>query len=219
MIMALDLSKLNEIDLKNLDLKDLARAPAAVKAVFALILFLFVVGAGYFLLWSDRLAAIEAKQREERNLRESYTSKKRQAIHYEAYKKRLEDTDKALAAMLRQLPDKAEMDALLTDINQTGIGRGLEFQLFRPEPEKPGDFYVTLPVTIKVVGSYHDIAYFVSDIARLSRIVTLHDVNIVPVQGKEEALVMDAVINTYRYQDAQPPAKADKKGTKRGEKK
>ncbi len=211
--MALDLSKLNEIDLQNIDFKDLARAPLAVKAILAGLLFLLIVGGGYYLLWAGGIEQLETKEREEQNLRESYTAKKRQAIHYEAYKKRLDDTEKALAAMLRQLPNKAEMDALLTDINQTGIGRGLEFQLFRPGQERPGEFYITLPVTIKVSGGYHDIALFVSDIARLSRIVTLHDVNLTPVQGKEDLLTMDAVINTYRYEDAAPPA--DPKGGKR----
>lgn len=187
-------------DLKSLDLKDIARAPAPVKAVVLALLFLAIVGLGYYLDWADGMAEVESLRGEEASLREVYAQKKRQAIHYEAYKKRLEDIEKSLAALLRQLPNKSEMDALLTDINQVGVGRGLEFELFRPGLEAPADFYVTLPVTIKVKGEYHDIAGFVSDVAQLPRIVTLHDVSLTPV-GEGGGLVMDATLKTYRYLD------------------
>jgi type IV pilus assembly protein PilO len=203
-------------DLKTLDLKDIARAPAPVKAVVLAVLFLAIVGLGYYLDWSDGLAEVDRLRAEEASLREAYAQKKRQAIHYEAYKKRLEDIEKSLAALLRQLPNKSEMDALLTDINQVGVARGLEFELFRPGVEAPADFYATLPVTIKVKGEYHDMAGFVSDVAQLPRIVTLHDVNLTPV-AEGGGLIMDATVRTYRYldeaeQERVKGGKEDKKG-------
>lgn len=201
-------------DLKSLDLKDIARAPAPVKAVVLSVLFLAIVGLGYYLDWADGMAEVERLRGEEASLREVYAQKKRQAIHYEAYKKRLEDIEKSLAALLRQLPNKSEMDALLTDINQVGVGRGLEFELFRPGLEAPADFYATLPVTIKVKGEYHDMAGFVSDVAQLPRIVTLHDVSLTPV-GEGGGLVMDATLKTYRYLD-EAEQEAAAKGGKEG---
>lgn len=202
-------------DLKSLDLKDIARAPAPVKAVVLVVLFLAIVALGYYLDWSHGLAEVDRLRAEEASLREVYAQKKRQAIHYDAYKKRLEDIEKSLAALLRQLPNKSEMDALLTDINQVGVGRGLEFELFRPELEAPADFYATLPVTIKVKGEYHDMAGFVSDLAQLPRIVTLHDVSLTPV-AEGGGLVMDATVRTYRYLDEaeQESAKGGKEGQK-----
>ncbi len=203
-------------DLKSLDLKDIARAPAPVKAVVLTVLFLAIVGLGYYLDWSAGMAEVDQLRAEEASLREAYAQKRRQAIHYEAYKKRLEDIEKSLAALLQQLPNKAEMDALLTDINQAGVGRGLEFELFRPGSEAPADFYATLPVTIKVKGEYHDMAGFVSDLAQLPRIVTLHDVSLTPV-AEGGGIIMEATVRTYRYldeaeQEAAKQGKEDKKG-------
>jgi len=202
-------------DLKSLDLKDIARAPAPVKAVVLAVLFLAIIGLGYYLIWSDGMAEVDRLRGEEVSLKEVYAQKKRQAIHYEAYKKRLEDIEKTLAALLRQLPNKSEMDALLTDINQAGVERGLEFELFRPGTEVPADFYATLPVSIKVKGGYHDIAGFVSDLAQLPRIVTLHDVSLTPV-AEGDGLVMEATLQTYRYLDEaeQKAADKDKEGKK-----
>ncbi len=202
-------------DLKSLDLKDIARAPAPAKAVVLMVLFLAIVGLGYYLIWLDGMAEVDRLQGEEVSLKEVYAQKKRQAINYEAYKKRLEDTEKTLAALLRKLPNKSEMDALLTDINQAGVKRGLKFELFRPGTEVPADFYATLPVSIKVKGGYHDIAGFVSDLAQLPRIVTLHDVSLTPV-AEGDGLVMEATLQTYRYLDEaeQKAADKDKEGKK-----
>ena len=202
-------------DLKSLDPKDIARAPAPVKAVVLAVLFLAIVGLGYFRVWSEGMAEVDRLQGEEESLKEVYDQKKRQAIHYEAYKKRLDDIEKSLAALLRQLPDKSEMDALLTDINQAGVGRGLEFELFRPGIEASADFYATLPVSIRVKGEYHDMAGFVSDVAQLPRIVTLHDVSLTPL-AEGGGLVMDATVQTYRYLDEaeQEAAEKDKEGRK-----
>lgn len=209
---------MNLSDLNNLDLSELAQAPVSVKGVVAGFIFVVILAVGYYMDWSSGIDGLKQAQNEEQTLRDSYTSKKRQAIHYETYKQRLADTEKALAAMLRQLPNKAEMDDLLADINQVGIGRGLEFDLFRPGAEAKADFYATMPVTIKVNGGYHDLGNFVSDVAKLPRVVTIHDINLVP--GKSGAITMDALVRTYRYLDAsEMPAKkdaADKK--KRGKK-
>jgi type IV pilus assembly protein PilO len=190
---------MNLSDLNNLDLKELVQAPPAIKGVVAAFIVLFIMGVGYYIDWSSALDTLNAAKQEEQSLRDTYTTKKRQAINYAAYKQRLADTEKALAALLRQLPNKSEMDSLLTDINQVGIGRGLEFDLFRPGNEVKSDFYATLPVTIKVVGGYHDLGNFVSDIAKLPRIVTIHDISLEP--NKNGKLVMDATIKTYRYLD------------------
>lgn len=190
---------MNLADLNNLDLKDLANAPAPVKALLLVILFVLLLVGGWYLVWAEGLSNLEAAEREEQTLLESYAGKKTQAFHYDAYKRRLEEIEQALAAMLRQLPDRSQMDALLTDINQVGVGRGLEFELFRPGAESPADFYATLPVAIKVTGVYHDIGGFVSDLARLPRIVTLHDVAMAP--AKDGVLNMEARIQTYRYLD------------------
>ncbi len=187
-------------ELKSLDLKDLARAPAPVKAVLLGLLFLVIVALGWYLDWASGLDELDRLRQEEVSLKEAYAQKKRQAIHYEAYKKRLADIERSLAALLRQLPDRSEMDALLTDINQVGVARGLEFELFRPGQESKADFYATLPVNIRVKGGYHDMAGFVSDVAGLARIVTLHEISLTPL-NEGGALVMDAVARTYRYLD------------------
>lgn len=203
---------MNLSDLNSLDLKELAQAPIAVKGVVAAFIVLLIMGLGYYVNWSSSLEALDAAKQQEQTLRDTYTTKKRQAINYQAYKQRLADTEKALAALLRQLPNKSEMDSLLTDINQAGIGRGLDFDLFRPGAEVTSDFYATLPVTIKVSGGYHDLGNFVSDIAKLPRIVTIHNIDL--EQGKNGKLTMDATIKTYRYLDEsemQSKPKGDKK--------
>jgi len=206
---------MNLSDLNNLDMKDLAKAPMAVKGVAAAFIILLIMGIGYYADWSSQLDALNAAKAQEQSLRDTYTIKKRQAINFEAYKQRLADTEKALAALLRQLPNKSEMDNLLADINQAGIGRGLEFNLFRPGNETTSDFYATLPVSIRVEGGYHDLGNFISDVAKLPRIVTIHDINLEP--SKNGKLVMNATIRTYRYLDeSEMPKKSDKgKGGKK----
>lgn len=190
---------MNFSDINNLDLKDIVSAPAPVRALILGLLFAAILGAGWYLVWSDALAGLEVAEREEQSLRDSYSVKKGQAYHYEAYKRRLAEVEQSLDSLLRQLPNRSQMDALLTDINQVGVGRGLEFDLFRPGSETLSDFYATLPVAIKVVGSYHDMGGFVNDLARLPRIVSLHDIVLAP--AKENTLVMEARIQTYRYLD------------------
>lgn len=199
---------MNFSDLNNLDLKEIASAPAPVKALLLGILFLLILGAGWYLVLSDSKTTLEAAKREEQTLRDSYAVKKGQAYHYEAYKRRLAEVEQSLDSLLRQLPNRSQMDALLTDINQVGVGRGLEFDLFRPGNETPSDFYATLPVAIKVVGNYHDMGGFVNDLAKLPRIVSVHDVVLAP--AKDSNLVMEARIQTYRYLDEAELAAAKK---------
>jgi type IV pilus assembly protein PilO len=191
---------MNWSDINNLDLKDVISAPAPVRAVLMLLVFVAIVALGWYLIWSDALHNLDNSQREEVTLREVFVNKKKQAFHYDAYKRRLAEIEKSLASMLRQLPNRSEMDALLTDINQVGVGRGLSFELFRPGAETPADFYATLPVGIKVVGAYQDIGGFVSDLSKLPRIVTLHDVSLSPVKEGGD-LNMEARVQTYRYLD------------------
>lgn len=190
---------MNFSDLNNLDLKDIVSAPMPVKAVMLALVFAGILVAGWFLVWSEGLNQLQAAEREEKSLRDSYASKKGQAFHYEAYKRRLAEVEQSLASLLRQLPNRSQMDALLTDINQAGVGRGLDFELFRPGAETLADFYATLPVAIKVTGNYHDMGGFVNDLAKLSRIVTVHDISVLPL--KDAALGMEARIQTYRYLD------------------
>lgn len=190
---------MNVSDLNNLDLRDIVRAPAPVRALILGLLFAAILVAGWFLVWSDAMSRLETARLEEQSLRDGYTIKKGQAYHYEAYKRRLAEVEQSLDSLLRQLPNRSQMDALLTDINQVGVGRGLEFDLFRPGAETLADFYATLPVAIKVVGNYHDMGGFVNDLAKLPRIVSVHDIVLLP--AKDSTLTMEARIQTYRYLD------------------
>jgi type IV pilus assembly protein PilO len=207
---------MNLSDLNHLDLKDIANAPPAARAVVLAVMFVAILAGGWYLLLSDSLTQLNASRQEEQTLREAYAGKKTQAYHYAAYKQRLADVEQSLASLLRQLPNRSEMDALLTDINQAGVGHGLDFELFRPGTETLAEFYATLPVAIKVTGSYHDIASFVGDLSKLPRIVTLHDVSLAP--GKGSTLNMEARVQTYRYLDENELA-ASKKSMREGNKK
>jgi len=203
-------------DLNNLNLKDLANAQMSVKAAILAVLFVAIVFAGYWFAWSGQLDALNTAKQEEMSLRDTYLNKKRQAINLDAYKQQLKDIERAFGALLKQLPNKSEMDALLTDINQAGLGRGLQFELFKPGTEKIGDFYAELPISVRLTGSYHDLGAFASDIAQLPRIVTLHDIEIAP--EKDGTLYMNAIVKTYRYLDDDEIA-AQKKSAKEAAKK
>ncbi len=186
-------------DLRKLNPKDIANWPLGPKAgalgvVFALILF-----AGYWFDWQDELTQLEAAKQKEVQLREAFLAKKKQAINLEVYRQQLKDLEQAFGALLKQLPNKSEMESLLTDINQAGLGRGLEFDLFRPGQETMSEFYAELPITIRVTGNYHDLGAFASDVSQLPRIVTLNDINIAP--GPSGRLTMNAIAKTYRYLD------------------
>src|SRR5687768_10159289 len=164
-------------DLRRLDPKKIGSWPVAPKLGTLAIVLLLLVGAAYWFDWKDQMAQIDAEKAREEQLRTTFLDKKKQAIDLPAYRKQLQDIEKQFGALLKQLPGKSEMDALLTDINQAGLGRGLQFELFKPAAgEQQRDFYAELPITIKVTGNYHDLGAFASDIGKLSRIVTLNDI-------------------------------------------
>jgi type IV pilus assembly protein PilO len=207
---------MNFNDLNNLNMKDLANASMSVKLAVLAVAFVVLVFLGYWLVWRDELAQIDTSKQEEMSLRDSFMTKKRQAVNLDIYKQQLTDIDHSFGALLKQLPNKSQMDALLSDINQAGLGRGLQFELFKPGSETPKEFYAELPINIKVSGAYHDFGAFASDIAQLSRIVTLHDLDI--SGDKDGNLSMNAVIKTYRYLDEDELA-AQGKNNKGGKKK
>jgi len=184
-------------EINKLNLKTLADWPLPSKLAALALLCVAIVAAGWWLDWRVGMGALETSKTKETELRSTFTTKKNQAINLDAYKRQLTDIDQAFGALLRQLPNKQEMDALITDVNQAGLGRGLQFDLFKPEPETVSEFYAETPIRVKVSGSYHDIAAFVSDVSALSRIVTLQNISMEP--GKDGVLNMDAVVRTYRY--------------------
>ncbi len=187
-------------DLRRLDPRDIGSWPVLPKLGVLLLMLLALVFAGYWFDWSSQLDELAAARQKETELRDTFLKKKAQAVNLEAYRKQLEDIEQAFGAMLKQLPNKSEMEALLTDINQAGLGRGLQFELFRPaQTENMSEFYAELPITIKVTGAYHDIGAFASDVSQLSRIVTLNDIQL--QADKEGGLLLDATAKTYRYLD------------------
>ena len=191
-------------DFNNIDFKNMGSLSMPVKLVLLSFLFLILMGLGYWFLWSDQMAEIDQAKAKEQELRKVFLDKKAQAIKVEAYKQQMVDIEKTFGALLKQLPDKSQMDGLLTDINQAGLGRGLEFDLFKPGQETVAEFYAEMPIQIKIRGNYHDIGAFATDISKLSRIVTLNDLTIAPMgkDSKDTMLSLDATAKTYRYLDA-----------------
>ena len=196
---------MNLDDLRRLNIRDAGNWPLLPKAAILLVLFLIIVAAGGLLDWRDELDSLDRLQADENKLKEDYTTKKARAVNLELYVQQLKDIEQSFGALLKQLPNKSEMDALVTDINQAGLGRGLQFELFKPAAqERMADFYAELPINVKVTGSYHDMGAFASDVAQLPRIVTLNDLSIVNDKG---TLTMDAVAKTFRYLDEEELAK------------
>jgi len=206
-----------------LDPKRIGSAPIAFRLGFLFLVLVLIVGASYWFDWQNQWEQISGEKVKEEQLRTTFLDKKKQAIDLPAYRKQLADIEKQFGALLKQLPGKSEMDALLTDINQAGLGRGLQFELFKPAAgETVHDFYAELPITIKVTGNYHDLGAFASDIGKLSRIVTLNDIALTTSSGKDASgLVMDATAKTFRYLDEEElsnqrkAAAAAKKGGKK----
>lgn len=197
---------MNLDDFNNIDFKSAGSLPFPVKLVLLSALGLLIVVGGYFLLWSAELDAFDQAEIKEQELRQTFLSKKSQAIKIEAYRQQMVDIENTFGALLKQLPDRSEMDGLLTDINQSGLGRGLEFELFKPGQEVVADFYAEMPIQIRLLGNYHDIGAFATDVSKLSRIVTLNSISISPVvkniKGGSGSLVLEAVAKTYRYLDS-----------------
>lgn len=190
--------KINLNELKNLNPKNPGSWPWVAKILTFVILFASVVMAGALFDWQEQWSALATAKEEESQLKDAFLAKKKQAINLDLIKKQLIETQESFGALLKQLPSKSEMDALLTDINQAGLGRGLQFELFRPGAEKVNGAFAEQPIVIKVTGNYDDIGKFSSDIAMLPRIVTLSEISINPVGA---ALSMDAVAKTFRYLD------------------
>jgi type IV pilus assembly protein PilO len=186
-------------DLRRLNPREIGSWPALPKLGVLFLLLLVLVFAGYWFDWQNQLDELARDRAKEQDLRTSFLYKKKQAVNLEAYRKQLAEIEESFGEMLKQLPNKSEMEALLTDINQAGLGRGLQFELFRPAPaETRSEFYAELPITIKLAGNYHDIGAFASDISQLSRIVTLNDIGLTTSKG---GLVLDATAKTFRYLD------------------
>jgi type IV pilus assembly protein PilO len=195
-------------DLRRLNLRDAGNWPLLPKAVVLGLVFLLIVVAGAFFDWRDQLEALDKVQDDEVKLRQAYAEKKAKAVNLELYVQQLREIEQSFGALLKQLPNKSEMDALLTDINQAGLGRGLQFELFRPAAtERMADFYAELPISVRVTGTYHDMGAFASDVAQLPRIVTLNDIGVVNDKG---TLTMEATAKTFRYLDEDEVAKQRK---------
>lgn len=196
-------------DLRRLDPKNIGNWPLGPKLGALVILLVLIVFLSYWFDWQNQMEELDAHRAKEAQLRQTFLDKKKQAINLEAYRKQLDDIEKSFGALLKQLPSKSEMDALLTDINQAGLGRGLQFELFKPAAsETMSEFYAELPIQLRITGSYHDFGAFATDISRLSRIVTLNDIGL--TSGKDGQLVMDAVAKTYRYLDEEEVARQRK---------
>ena len=186
-------------DFRNLNPKDVGAWPLAPRIATLIGLFALVLAAGWFLVCNEAIETFELKQQEEIKLRDDFLNKKRQSVNLDLYVQQLNEIDRSFGALLKQLPNKAEVESLLIEVNQSGMGRGLQFELFKPSPEIVKDFYAELPISVKLTGSYHDFGAFAADIGRLSRIVTLNNVAITP--AKDGTLTMDAVTKTFRYLD------------------
>src|SRR3972149_4221977 len=185
-------------DLKNLNPKNPGAWPWPAKVIAFVTLFLGVVIAGALFDWQGQWESLQAIKKEEDSLKETFLAKKKQAINLDLIKKQLTETQESFGALLKQLPSKSEMDALLTDINQAGLGRGLQFELFKPGAEVVTGSFTEQPIVIKVTGNYDDLGKFAGDIAMLPRIVTLNNISLSPAGG---GLVMDATAKTFRYLD------------------
>jgi type IV pilus assembly protein PilO len=185
-------------DFRRLNPREMGVWPWSAKLFVLSLMFVFFQVLAALIDWRDQWDQLEAGQKEEETLRQSWVGKKAQAVNLDAYRQQLKDIEQQFGALLKQLPNRSEVDALLTDINQAGLGRGLEFELFRPGPQRIADFYSELPIQIKVTGSYHDMGAFASDVAQLSRIVTLNNITI---QNEKSGLSMEAVAKTFRYLD------------------
>ena len=188
-------------DLRNLDVNDVGRWPLLFRA--GVILLVFLMGAGLGIYWfiiEDRAPQLKRAQEDEQTLRVTFENKQRKAANYDAYKAQLSQIEQSFGTMLRQLPGETEIPSLIVDISQTGLAAGLQEKLFQPQAEIPKDFYAEKPIRIRLSGGYHEIANFVSGVASLPRIVTLHNINITPEeQGTYDLLSLDVTAKTYRY--------------------
>jgi type IV pilus assembly protein PilO len=197
--MALNFNQIAD-DFKRTNWKDPGTWTFAPKLVVLIAILVAVPVAGYFGLWQGQMEELDKGLAQEETLKKDYLAKKTQAVNLDLHKQQLREIDTQFGALLKQLPNKSQMDALLVDINQAGLSRGLQFELFKPAPsETAREFYSELPIQVKVVGSYHDMGAFAADVGQLPRIVTLNDVSI--EAGKDGNLTMDVTARTFRYLD------------------
>ena len=199
---------MNMSDLNELDFNDIGNWPGPAKAAAVFFVCVLILFAGYYFDTKDQLAELERHERTELELKATFKTKANKAANLAGYKQQMADMNQSFGAMLKQLPSKTEVAELLVDISQTGLASGLEFELFKPQGEVPLDFYAELPIKLRMNGDYHEFGVFVSGVAALPRIVTLHDFTINP--GKNGDLVMEATAKTYRYLDEEETA--DKEG-------
>ena len=202
-------------ELRSLDPRDPGRWPMPFRAgAVGLAFLVLALALSYYFVWTDQRPELQRRQAEELTLRQEFHDKHAKAVNLEVYKGQLKDIERSFGALLRQLPGKTEVPSLLVDISQTGLAAGLQEKLFQPEPEHKQDFYAELPIKIRLTGSYHQFGEFVSGIAALPRIVTLHDITITPADSKSgsyDNLVMDVTAKTYRYIEDEGNGKGPKK--------
>ncbi|WP_153109651.1 type 4a pilus biogenesis protein PilO [Propionivibrio limicola] len=194
-------------EFQGLNAKDVGAWPAIPRFAALVFVLILVLLAGWWFVWSDQLSELGAREQEEVKLREEFVAKKTQAVNLDLYTQQLAEIDRSFGALLKQLPNKAEVESLLVEINQSGMGRGLQFELFKPGQETIKEFYAELPINVRLSGGYHDFGAFAADIGALSRIVTMNNVSIAPnQQAKDGSLVLDAVAKTFRYLDEEEVA-------------
>jgi type IV pilus assembly protein PilO len=216
---ALDFSRLAE-DFRTLDPKDPGLWPPLPRIIILSMLFITILAAAGWFGWKAQWDELDNKRKEEASLRDKWLEKKKLAVNLDDYKRQLVEIDRSFGALLKQLPNKSEMEALLVDINQAGLGRGLQFEQFKPGSEATRDFYAELPITLKLNGSYHDLGAFAGDVAKMSRIVTLNDIDV--SLGKDNNLLsLSTTAKTFRYLDEEELArlKAAQKAKSGGDKK
>lgn len=212
--MAINFNAIAE-DFKRTNWKDPGTWSMAPKLVVLLAVLVAIPVAGYFGLWQGQIEELERGVAQEETLKKDYVAKKTQAINLDLHKQQLREIDTQFGALLKQLPNKSQMDALLVDINQAGLSRGLQFDLFKPaQAESAREFYSELPIQVRVVGTYHDMGGFAADVGQLPRIVTLNEVSI--EAGKDGNLTMDVVARTFRYLDDEEVANQRKAAAKKG---
>ena len=193
-----------ELSLNELDFNESGEWPVIIKTLAILLLCILVWAGGYYFIIKDKQAELQGLEQKEQQLRNEFETKTAKAINLEAYKEQMVEMKIAFASMLKQLPRKSEVADLLIDISRTGLINGLQFELFKPEGERPIDFYAELPISMKVTGTYHQFGDFVSGIAALPRIVTLHNLTMAPLGKDSGKMSLSITAKTYRYFDQEP---------------
>ncbi len=217
-VRSIDLQRLAQ-DFQGLDTSDPGVWPLAPRLAVMVGLLAITLGASWWFDWQDQADTLSQREQEETQLRDSWVAKKKLAVNLDEHRRQLAEIDRQFGALLKQLPNRAEMDSLLSDINQAGLGRGLQFELFKPGANVVKEFYAEMPIDIRVTGGYHELGEFVGDVARMPRIVTLNNVAI--NADKDGRLKLEAKASTYRYLDEgeiakqRQEAKASAKGKKR----